>query len=145
MYACTGRPGSIVHHRARTCYNASECAQHVADGRCRRSRKIHARNCRGRGTSCMPCQLAGLATFFFFFFFFFFDPGIHGSSKIRTDPRRIRIDPGFGGFVLPLVHSSFDTEKKTCSFPKNSGAHFLFIRSVFSVLKKMPVSTFRQL
>ena len=36
------------------------------------------------------------------FFFFFLDPRIHGSSKIRTDPRRIRIDPGFGGFVLPL-------------------------------------------
>ena len=34
--------------------------------------------------------------------FFFLDPRIHGSSKIRTDPRRIRIDPGFGGFVLPL-------------------------------------------
>ena len=36
-------------------------------------------------------------------FFFFLDPRIHGSSKIRTDPRRFRIDPGFGGFVLPLV------------------------------------------
>ena len=35
--------------------------------------------------------------------FFFFDPPIHGYSKIRTDPRRIRIDPGFGGFVLPPV------------------------------------------
>ena len=34
------------------------------------------------------------------------------------------------------VHSSFDTEKKNCSFPKNSGFQFLFIRSVFSVLKK---------
>ena len=38
-------------------------------------------------------------------FFFFLDPRIHGSSKIRTDPRRIRIDPGFGGFVLPLIFS----------------------------------------
>ena len=36
-------------------------------------------------------------------FFFFLDPRIHRSSKIRTDPRRIRIDPGFGGFVLPLA------------------------------------------
>ena len=29
------------------------------------------------------------------------------------------------------VHSSFDTEKKNCSFPQNSGAQFFFIRSVF--------------
>ena len=41
----------VVEHA--TNYNASECAQHVADGRSR-SRKVHARNCRGRGTSCMP-------------------------------------------------------------------------------------------
>ena len=38
--------------------------------------------------------------------FFFLDPRIHGSLKIRTDPRRIRIDPGFGGFVLPLVSNA---------------------------------------
>ena len=49
------------------------------------------------------------------FFFFFLDPRIHGSSKIRTDPRRIRIDPGFGGFVLPLIPDSKEISKKKIS------------------------------
>ena len=39
------------------------------------------------------------------FFLFPLDPRIHGSSKIRTDPRRFRVDPGFGGFVLPPEQS----------------------------------------
>ena len=42
------------------------------------------------------------------------------------------------------VHSSFDTEKKIAAFPKVVVLIF-FIRSVLSVFKKMPVSTFRQL
>ena len=56
-----------------------------ADGRSR-SRKalVHARSCPGRGTSCMPAGLGWQI-------FFFLDPRIHGSSKIRTDPRRIRM------------------------------------------------------
>ena len=59
----------------------------------------------------MPA-LAGLAIFFFFFFFL--DPRIHGSSKIRTDPRRILIDPGFGGFVLPLVQTAILSHTYLC-------------------------------
>ena len=84
-------------HRAgyRTCEWIACCMQMVDRA---------TRSCRGRGTSCMP---AGLAIFFFL------DRRIHGSSKIRTDPRRIRIDPGFGGFVLPLVRTLPSESKST--------------------------------
>ena len=61
----TARPGSIVHHRARTCYNASECAQpmHMLQmAALDRARSTHATvEAAGRH---MP---AGLAIFFFFF------------------------------------------------------------------------------
>ena len=57
---------------------------------------VHTCNCRGGPGRHGHASWAGD------FFFFFLDPRILGSSKIRTDPRRIRIDPGFGGFVLPL-------------------------------------------
>ena len=83
-----------MHHRCIALEHATmrvlstACMLH-ADGR-GRSRKVHARSCRGRGTSCMP---AGLAIFFFFFFFF-------GSAdpRIFEDSNGSSVDPDRSGF-----------------------------------------------
>ena len=93
---CTGRPGSIVHHRARTCYDASECAQHVVDGR---SRHDHARSTHApvKATGRHACQL-GWRIFFLFgsadqWFFedsngSSADPDRYGFRWIRFTPRK---------------------------------------------------------
>ena len=60
---CTARPGSIVHHRARKCYNASECAQ-LLMAAVNRARSTHATvEAAGRHA----CQLHRAGDFFFFF------------------------------------------------------------------------------
>ena len=56
-------------------------------------------------------------------FFLFLDPRILGSSNIRTEPRRIRIDPGFGGFVLPLLVTSIKMAGGACKCGVGSVLH----------------------
>ena len=90
-----GRPGSIVHHRARTCYNASECAQHVADGRSRSRRFTHATV---EAAGCHACHLGW--RYFYFYFFGSADPRIfEDSNGSSADPDR----SGFRWIRLPQV------------------------------------------
>ena len=98
-------PGSIEYHRATTMHKCGVAlAVHVAAGGiCMIMIAVDRATAgpgsrRATGPGLRMHARAGA-----FFWGGGGDPRILGSSKIRTDPRRIRIDPGFGGFVLPLV------------------------------------------